>query len=49
VIKYFDYKLHGEMTNGDLAHDRGFFVGNHPLDLGPEIDALYNVLGAACK
>jgi CDP-6-deoxy-D-xylo-4-hexulose-3-dehydrase len=49
VIKYFDYELVGEMTNGDLAHDRGFFVGNHPFDLGAEIDALHNVLGAACK
>jgi CDP-6-deoxy-D-xylo-4-hexulose-3-dehydrase len=49
VIKYFDYELVGEMTNGDLAHDRGFFVGNHPFDLGPEIDALYSILDAACK
>ena len=49
VIKYFDYELLGEMTNGDLAHDRGFFVGNHPFDLGTEIDALHRILDAACK
>ncbi|MBT4672795.1 MAG: DegT/DnrJ/EryC1/StrS family aminotransferase [Rhodospirillaceae bacterium] len=49
VIKYFDYELLGEMTNGDLAHDRGFFVGNYPFDLGTEIDALHRILDAACK
>ncbi|MDP6427074.1 MAG: DegT/DnrJ/EryC1/StrS family aminotransferase [Rhodospirillales bacterium] len=49
VIKYFDYELVGEMSNGDLAHDRGFFVGNHPFDLGPQIEKLHQVLDAACK
>ncbi|MEE2760320.1 MAG: DegT/DnrJ/EryC1/StrS family aminotransferase, partial [Pseudomonadota bacterium] len=49
VIKYFDHELVGPMTNGDLAHDRGFFVGNHPFDLGAEIDTLHQVLDAACK
>lgn len=49
VIKYFDHELVGPMTNGDLAHDRGFFVGNHPFDLGTEIDTLHQVLDVACK
>ncbi len=44
AIKYFDYTLVGEMTNGDLAHDNGFFVGNHPFDLTKEIDHLRTVL-----
>lgn len=44
VIKHFDYELHGEMINGDLAHDQGFFVGNHPFDLTREIDDLHTVL-----
>ncbi|NQV56701.1 MAG: DegT/DnrJ/EryC1/StrS family aminotransferase [Rhodospirillales bacterium] len=48
AIKYFDYELVGEMTNGDLAHDRGFFVGNHPFDLSPQIERLHQVLDAAC-
>jgi CDP-6-deoxy-D-xylo-4-hexulose-3-dehydrase len=34
----------GEMTNGNLAHDQGFFVGNHPFDLTDEIDKLRDVL-----
>jgi CDP-6-deoxy-D-xylo-4-hexulose-3-dehydrase len=49
VIKYFDYELVGDMTNGNLAHDRGFFVGNHPFDLGPEIEKLHRVLDSVCK
>ena len=44
VIKHFDYELLGEMTNGNLAHDQGFFVGNHPFDLTSEINELHNVL-----
>jgi len=44
AIKHFDYTLVGEMTNGNLAHDNGFFVGNHPFDLTDEIDHLRAVL-----
>jgi CDP-4-dehydro-6-deoxyglucose reductase, E1 len=44
VIKHYDYELLGEMTNGNLAHDQGFFVGNHPFDLTNEIDKLRDVL-----
>ena len=49
VFKYFDYVLVGDMTNGNLAHDRGFFVGNHPFDLDPEIEKLHRVLDSVCK
>ena len=44
VIKYFDYELHGDMTNAILAHEQGFFVGNHPFDLTDEINNLYSIL-----
>lgn len=47
VIKYFDYELVGDMTNGDIAHDYGFFVGNHPFDLQPQIDRFWSVLDKA--
>jgi len=47
VIKYFDYERVGEMRNADLAHDRGFFVGNHPRELRPQIERLRAVLDAA--
>ena len=47
AIKYFDYDTVGEIVNANLAHDRGFFVGNHPRDLSPQIDRLRDVLDAA--
>ena len=49
VIKYFDYERVGEMRNADLAHDRGFFVGNHPRELRPQIERLRAVLDAAAR
>ena len=49
VIKYFDYERVGEMRNADVAHDRGFFVGNHPRELRPQIERLRAVLDAAAR
>ena len=49
VIKYYDYNIvDGGVPNADLAHDRGFFVGNHPYDLTPQIERLHEVLDRAC-
>ena len=47
AIKFYDYDTVGEIVNANLAHDRGFFVGNHPRDLAPQIDRLREVLDAA--
>lgn len=44
VIRFFDYDVVGDLANADIAHDRGFFVGNHPFDLGQQIDKLLEVL-----
>ncbi|MEN9492669.1 MAG: hypothetical protein RJA63_3118 [Pseudomonadota bacterium] len=49
VIKHFDYDCVGEIVNANIAHDRGFFVGNHPFDLRDRIDTLYSVLDAATQ
>lgn len=49
VIKYFDYDCVGEIRNANSAHDRGFFVGNHPQDLRPQIERLRAVLDAAAR
>ena len=49
VIKYFDYDCVGKIINADIAHDRGFFVGNHPHDLSPQIERLREVLDAAAR
>ena len=45
VIRYYDYDVvGGAVPNAELAHDRGFFVGNHPMDLTPQIERLREVL-----
>ena len=49
VIKHFDYDRVGKIVNADIAHDRGFFVGNHPQDLTPQIERLREVLDAAAR
>jgi len=49
VIKYYDYDTVGEIRNADIAHDYGFFVGNHPHDLTPQITRLYEVLDRTCN
>jgi len=49
VIKYFDYDCVGEIKNANVVHDRGFFVGNHPQDLAPQIERLREVLDAAAR
>lgn len=46
AIKYFDYDIVGDLNNADTAHDRGFFVGNHPYDLSAQIAKLREILSA---
>jgi CDP-6-deoxy-D-xylo-4-hexulose-3-dehydrase len=48
AIRHFDYDVvDGGVPNADRAHDFGFFVGNHPQDLGDRIDRFYEVLSSA--
>lgn len=47
VLKYYDYEVVGEIRNAYLAHDHGFFVGNHPHDLTPQLTKLRDVLDKA--
>jgi CDP-6-deoxy-D-xylo-4-hexulose-3-dehydrase len=47
AIRFFDYDTVGEVVNADIAHDHGFFVGNHPRDLTAEIDRFHEVLDRA--
>jgi CDP-6-deoxy-D-xylo-4-hexulose-3-dehydrase len=49
AIRHFDYSCAGAMTNADLAHDRGFFVGNQPRDLQPQLERLAEVLDRAAR
>ncbi|SMH41698.1 DegT/DnrJ/EryC1/StrS family aminotransferase [Azospirillum agricola] len=49
VLKYYDYDTVGEIRNAHTAHDLGFFVGNHPFDLTPQIERLRAVLDRVCS
>jgi CDP-6-deoxy-D-xylo-4-hexulose-3-dehydrase len=44
AIKYFDYDIVGTIANATVAHEHGFFVGNHPRDLTAELHQLREVL-----
>ncbi|WP_029008330.1 DegT/DnrJ/EryC1/StrS family aminotransferase [Azospirillum halopraeferens] len=48
VIRHYDYRVAGGVENANLAHDLGFFVGNHPFDLTAQIERLHAVLDRAC-
>ena len=48
VLKYFDYETPGGVSNANIAHDHGFFVGNHASNLAPQIDRLYGVMDRTC-
>ena len=37
VMKYFDYKIHKELTNAEYLHENGFFVGNSHDSIEEEI------------
>ena len=47
VIQYFDYEIVGEITNGNITHDNGFFVGNHPFDLTSQIERFHAIMDIA--
>jgi len=44
VIKYFDYEIVDNLDNANIAHDRGFFVGNHPKNIEKELTNLQSIL-----
>ena len=48
VIRHYDHDIVGRIENAYTAHDLGFFVGNHPHDLTPQIERLRTVLDRVC-
>ena len=44
VAKFFKYDTAGQLKNAEIAHDYGFFVGNHPFDLENELTYLAETL-----
>ena len=49
VIKHYNYGCVDGLPNANLAHDQGFFVGNHPFDLTTQIERLREVLDQAAR
>jgi CDP-6-deoxy-D-xylo-4-hexulose-3-dehydrase len=49
VIAHYEYSTLGGLPNANLTHDSGFFVGNHPYDLTPQIERLRDVLDRAAR
>ncbi len=49
VIRHYDYACLDGLPNANLAHDEGFFVGNHPFDLTAQIARLREVLDRAVR
>lgn len=47
VMRFFDYEIVGDVRNANIAHDHGFFVGNHPFDLSLQLHKLRAVLDSA--
>ena len=47
VIRYFDYDTVGPIVNANIAHDTGFFIGNHPIDIKPQLSMVREVLDKA--
>lgn len=45
VMKWFDYTIHGELTNANYIDKHGLFVGNHHYSLVPQIDYLKEIVG----
>ena len=44
AVRFFDYDIVGNINNATTAHERGFFVGNHPRDITAELNYLRSVL-----
>lgn len=47
VIRHFDYDIVDGITNANRAHDYGFFVGNHPVDITPQIEHFHKTMVSA--
>ncbi len=48
VIRHYDYDIVDGIEQANIAHDFGFFVGNHPFDLTPQIERVHAVLDKVC-
>lgn len=44
VLKWFDYEIHGQLKNADRIDQFGLFVGNHQIDMKPQITKLKEII-----
>lgn len=44
VIEYFEYTIYGNLTNSDILHNNGLFIGNHHFNVKKELDKIYEIL-----
>lgn len=44
VIQHINHEIVGDVKNANIAHDYGFFVGNHSCDLSKEINYFHSVI-----
>ena len=44
VLKWFDYEIHGTLKNADRIDQFGLFVGNHQVDMKPQITKLKEII-----
>ncbi|MCE5324019.1 DegT/DnrJ/EryC1/StrS family aminotransferase [bacterium] len=44
VIRFFDYKTHGDLPNAGRVDADGLFIGNHHFDIADELSAVKEVL-----
>jgi CDP-6-deoxy-D-xylo-4-hexulose-3-dehydrase len=48
VIRHYEIEEVNRVVNADTAHNFGFFVGNHPKDLRPQIEKFRQIADKAC-
>jgi dTDP-4-amino-4,6-dideoxygalactose transaminase len=46
VLKHFDFEVAGSVDNAEYIDIHGLFVGNHQIDIRPQIDLLFKVISA---
>lgn len=44
VLQYFDYEVAGNVENAEYIDEFGLFVGNHQVDIKPQIKLLHDVI-----
>lgn len=44
VMKHLDYRISGQSSVSDAIHERGFFIGNHHIDIRSNLSSLMSTL-----